>query len=274
MTDNQKVSDKRHVVIVDGKAYEVSSDGGMIGNTFCVYDGVDYFSVADKMICNHTHVQGIRTFVFYDKDNHKFCYIAGMTVKGMNTIGDGEGDLWSWNTTKDFEAGLDLVTTVNSFFSNGVSLALMNDPLTSDKWIYSITAPSTGTPVKGERFKVDKSVAAGFDDASGYVLTTNHGYMVYATGNRLYGYNFRKTPQECTLLHEFDAPVTCLKADYDTSEKYLDMFYVATYDDSRERSGIVYKFQVDDNPDSMSLTQKECWDEGFLKIRSMCYKAF
>lgn len=274
MTDNQKVSDKRHVVIVDGKAYEVSSDGGMIGNTFCVYDGVDYFSVADKMICNHTHVQGIRTFVFYDKDNHKFCYIAGMTVKGMNTIGDGEGDLWSWDTTKDFDAGLDLVTTVNSFFSNGVSLALMNEPLTSDKWIYSITAPSTGTPVKGERFKVDKSVAAGFDDASGYVLTTNHGYMVYAAGNRLYGYNFRKTPQECTLLHEFDAPVTCLKADYDTAEKYLDMFYVATYDDSRERSGIVYKFQVDDNPDSMSLTQKECWDEGFLKIRSMCYKAF
>ena len=274
MTDNQKVSDKRHVVIVDSKAYEVSSDGGMIGNTFCVYDGVDYFQVADKMICNHTHPQGVRTFVFYDKDNHKFCYIAGLTVKGMNTLGDAEGDQWSWDTTNDFDGGLDMVTTVNSFFSSGASLAIMNEPTSQDKWIYGITAPSAGTPLKGERFKVDKAVASGFDDAVGYVLTTNHGYMIYASGSALYGYNFRKIPQECTVLAQFDVPVTCICADYQTGEKYSDVFYLATYDDGVDRSGVVYKYQVDDNPDHMSVTRKDCWDEGFLKIRTMCYKAF
>lgn len=274
MTDNQKVSDKRHVVIVDGKAHEVSTDGGMIGNTFCIYGDVDYFSVADKMICNHTHVQGIRTFVFYDKDNRKFCYISGMIVRGMNALGDGEGDTWSWNTTNDFSGGLDMVTTVNSFFGSGLSLALMSDPLTDNKWIYEITAPHTGTPVKGGRYQVDKNIAAGFDDATGYMLTTNHGFLVYASGTKLYGYNYRKEPQECKVLHDFGTPVTCLKADYDTSEKYSDVFYVATYDDAVDRSGVVYKFQVNDDPDSMGITQKDVWDEGFLKVLTMCYKAF
>ena len=273
MTDNQKVSDKRHVVIVDGKAYIVSSDGGMIGNTFCVYDDVHDFSVADKMICNHTDIQGIRTFIFYDKDNHKFCYIAGLTVKGMNTLGDAEGDEWSWNTSNDFAGGLTLKTTVNSFFSNGQALALM-ESASGEDWIYGLTAPRTGAPVKDMRYKVDKSVAVGWDDAVGYMLTTNHGFLVYASGSAIYGYNFRKNPQECVLLHQFDAPVTCLKADYETSEKYSDIFYAATYDDSRERSGKVVKFQVVDHPDKMEVEQKTVYDEGFLKVYSMCYKAF
>ena len=274
MTDNQKVSDKRHVVIVDGKAYEVSSDGGMIGSTFCVYDELYEFSVADRMICNHTHVQGVRTFIFYDKDNRRFCYISGLTVKGMNRIGDAEGDQWSWDTTRDFPGGLDMVTTVNSFFGNGQALALMNEPSTGDKWIYCVTAPHSGTPVKNGRYKVDRSMAVDFDNASGYVMTSNHGYLIYASGSTLYGYNFRKSPQECTVLKEFDAPVTCLVADHYTADRTKDMFMVATYDDARERSGIVYKFRMDDDPDRMSVTQVQKWDEGFLKVRTMCYKAF
>lgn len=274
MTDSQKVSDKRHVVIVDGKAYIVSSDGGMIGNSFCTYDNINEFHVADKMICNHTDQQGIRTFVFYDSDNHKFCYIAGLTVKGVNQLGDADGDQWSWNTMNDFAQGLDMYTAVNSFFSNGQALALMNDPSDGDKWIYCLTAPRTGAPVKNGRYKVDKSIAVGFDTASGFMLTTNHGYMVYASGNSLYGYNFRKEPQECVLLHDFDSAVTCVKADYDTADRYQDVFYVATYDDSVERSGVVYKFRMEDDPDKMSVSMLETIDEGFLKIRSMCYKAF
>ena len=76
------------------------------------------------------------------------------------------------------------------------------------------------------------------------------------------------------MLKEFDAPVTCLVADHYTADRTKDMFMVATYDDARERSGIVYKFRMDDDPDRMSVTQVQKWDEGFLKIRTMCYKAF
>lgn len=273
MTDSQKVSDKRHVIIVDGKAYIVSSDGGMLGNTFCVYDDVHDFTVADKMICNHTDIQGVRTFVFYDRDNHKFCYIAGLTVKGMNVLGDAEGDEWSWDTSNDFSGGLDLKTTVNSYFGNGQALALM-ETASGEDWIYVLTAPRTGVPVKNGRYKVDENAASGWDEAVGHMLTTNHGFLIYASGSAIYGYNFRKNPHECVLLRQFDAPVTCLKADYETSEKYSDIFYVATYDDAVDRSGKVYKFGVTDNPDKMEVEQKYVYDEGFLKVRSMCYKAF
>ncbi len=275
ITDCQKVSDKRHVVIVDGKAHEVSSHGGMIENTFCIYEDLKEFSVADKMICNHTHPQGIRTFIFYDRDNHNFCYISGLTVKGMNRIGDAEGDQWSWNTVNDFgEGGLELLDVVNSFFSGGQSLAIMNNPVTSDKWIYNITAPNSGAPVKNGRYLVDKSVATDFDNATGYIMTVNHGYMIYAAGSSIYGYNFRKEPQVCEKLMTFDAPVTCLTADYYTDDRSKDAFMLATYDDSRDRSGVVYKFSVLDNPDKMEVTEINRWDEGFLKVKSMCYKRF
>ena len=105
-------------------------------------------------------------------------------------------------------------------------------------------------------------------------MTSNHGYLIYASGSTLYGYNFRKTPQECVVLKEFDAPVTCLAADYYTADKTKDMFMVATYDDAVARSGIVYKYRMEDDPDRMSVTQVQKWDEGFLKVRTMCYKAF
>jgi hypothetical protein len=73
---------------------------------------------------------------------------------------------------------------------------------------------------------------------------------------------------------DFDAPVTCLTADYYTEDRLKDAFMLATYDDSRDRSGIVYKFSVVDNPDRMAVEQMNRWDEGFLKVKSMCYKKF
>lgn len=274
MTDSQKVSDKRHVIIVDGRAYIVSSDSGMIENTFSSYDLMNEFNTAPKMICNHTDVQGIRTFIFYDLDERRFCYITGLTVKNMLKLEDGEDDAWSWKTKEDFDGGLEFVTAINSFFSSGQSAAILKNASGDEYYIYCITAPRTGTPVKNGRYRVDLGTATGFSDAVGHIMTTNHGYMIYASGNSLYGLDFRKSQQTCTVLHTFDAPVTCIYADYSTSEKYSDVFYAATYNDAEPRSGIVYKFQVEDNPDRMAIEEKEKWDEGFLKIRSMYYKNF
>lgn len=274
MTDSQKVSDKRHVIIVDSKAYIVSSDGGMIGNSFCTYDNVTEFEVADRMICNHTDIQGIRTFMFYDRTNRRFCYISGLTVREMKTMGDAEGDLWSWDTKNDFPEGLEMVTAVNSFFGDGQAMAVMRDPRDGGMWIYCMTAPRSGTPVKNSRVMVDESVAPGFSSAAGYVLTARHGYVLFASGTSLYGYDFRKSVQQCTLLHDFGVPVTCIKGDIETGEKYGDVFYVATYDDARERSGVVYKYKVEDDPDRVAVRRLATVDEGFLKVRTMCYKAF
>ncbi|MCM1177272.1 MAG: PKD-like family lipoprotein [Bacteroidales bacterium] len=273
MTDCQKISDKRHVVIVDGRAHEVSSDGGMIGNTFSYTENGAEFEVAPQMICNHRQVD-VRTFGFYSLTHRRFGYISGLSVKNTILPGDGENDQWSWDTSTEFEGGLDFIAAIESFFSNGQSTVLMQDPSNGDRWIYGITAERSGTLSKGARIKADLSVATDFDKAENFIVTTNHGYMIYSAGNRLYGYNFRKSPQECTLLKTFDAPVTCIKADLVTDEQYQDNFYVATYDDAVPQSGVLYKFHVEDSPDRTGIRQIECWDKGFLKIHSICYKQF
>lgn len=274
MTDNQKVSDKRQVVIIDSKAHIVSSERGLLEGTFCTYDNVNEFRVGPKMICNQTDVQGIRTFVFYDADNCRFSYISGLTVKGMKIMGDADGDSWSWETKKDFSSGLEMIDVVNSFFSNGQAVAVMRNPENGDIYLYCITAPRTDTPVKNGRYKVDPATAPGFADSPSYAMTTNHGFLIYASGNRLYGLNFRGGVQTSTLLHEFDAPVTCIKMDLETEGRYRDEFLVATYDDARPRSGILYRFRVEDDPDVVAASMTDTWDEGFLKINTIKYKAF
>lgn len=281
MSDSQQIITElsgsiRHIIIIDGKAYSVSSDNGMIGNTFSTYDNVSTFTVGDKMICNRKQ-SADRTFVFYDKESKGFCYISGVGLKAMMKLQDGEADNYSWTTTNDFPGtGLEFVTAVNSMFSNGQSIAIMRNPSTSKYYIYCITANSGYPSVsKDGRYEVG-SAAVGFASASGYVLSTNHGYLLYASGNTLYGLNFRKGANEqiCTPLMTFDAPVTCMTADHFTEEKMNDVFYAATYDDNKDRSGIVYKLQLEDSPDKVAAEVLDKWDEGFLKIRSMFYKNY
>ena len=272
MSDSQKISDKRHVVIVDNQAYIVSSSGGMIENSFCTYDNMSYFDVAPKMLCNHRQ-KDIRTFIFYNQDEREFCYISGLSVKNMKFMGDAEEDTYSWDTKNDFAGGLDFVSAVNSFFSNGQAAAILRNPADGRHYIYCTTPDNSGTISKDGRYEVD-AVATDFGNAVSYAITVNHGYMVYACGNTLYGYDFRKTPQTCTVLRTFDAPVTFLMSDIESPEQYDDFLYVATYDDSVPRSGILYKFKVEDSPDRIAVEETEKWDEGLLKIASMKYKAF
>ena len=284
LTDSEQVrtdtAPLRHSVIINGRAYIVSTEGGMIENSFSFYEDADGnqrdIHVADRIICNHSQ-SGCRTMVFYNTDDREFCYISGLSVEGMKTLGDGEDDLFSWKTGNDFPetGGLDFVSCCNSFFSNGQSAAILKVPDTDTYYIYCITANRNQPDmIKNGRYAVDNGTAPGFGDSPSYAMTTNHGYMLYASGNTLYGYNFRKEPQECTVLHTFDAPVCFIMADNETEEKYDDCIYVATYDDSRERSGILYKFRMTDSPDRMELTSVETWDEGLLKIRDMYYKKF
>ena len=285
LTDIQQISSEnsgsiRVASVINGRAHLISSEGGMIENSFSFYRDADGnqrdIHVADRIICNHSQ-SGCRTMVFYNTDDREFCYISGLSVEGMKTLGDGEDDLFSWKTGNDFPetGGLDFVSCCNSFFSNGQSAAILKVPDTDTYYIYCITANRNQPDmIKNGRYAVDNGTAPGFGDSPSYAMTTNHGYMLYASGNTLYGYNFRKEPQECTVLHTFDAPVCFIMADNETEEKYDDCIYVATYDDSRERSGILYKFRMTDSPDRMELTLAETWDEGLLKIHDMYYKTF
>lgn len=284
MTDSQAISTEnsgtiRHVIVVNNRSYTVSTEGGLIENSFSFYEDANGLQrdihVADRFICNQKQ-NGNRTMAFYNTDDREFCYISGLTVEGMKTLGDGESDTFSWKTKNDFGPdGLEYVSIINSFFSDGQSAAILKVPGQDTYYIYCITA-NRNMPdlIKNGRFQVDNSVAPGFAQSPGYAMTSNHGYMLYASGNTLYGYNFRSTPQKVEVLRTFDAPVCFIMSDNETAEKYDDMIYVATYDDSRSRSGILYKFQMVDSPDRMEVTESEKWDEGLLKIHDMFYKTF
>ena len=266
----------RVVAVINSRAHTISTDGGLIENSCSFYKDADGnmtdFSVADRIICNHKQ-SGSRTMVFYNTDEKEFCYISGLSVKNMKFMGDAEEDTYSWDTKNDFAGGLDFVTAVNSFFSNGQAAAILRNPADGRHYIYCTTPDNSGTISKDGRYEVD-AVATDFGNAVSYAITVNHGYMVYACGNTLYGYDFRKTPQTCTVLRTFDAPVTFLMSDIESPEQYDDFLYVATYDDSVPRSGILYKFKVEDSPDRIAVEETEKWDEGLLKITSMKYKAF
>ena len=273
MSDSQKISDKRHVIIVDGRAYVVSSDGGMVGNTFSVdANGVEC-DTAPRMMCNHKD-RDVRMFIFYDQSHKRFSYISGLTVKELIPMPDGEGDEYSYDTSKDFASGLDFVTALNSFFGRGQSIAVMNNPEDNSKWIYCFVANNGGDFTKQGRYKVDKSIVQDFDSASCYLMTTNHGYLLYSVGEKLYACDFRSTPQKCVLLRTFDAPITCLKADNESPDKLKDYFFVATYDDAAASSGVLWQFSVVDSPDRMEISQLDCIEGNFLKINSICRKEF
>ena len=270
----------RVAAIINSRAHIISSEGGLIENSFSFYKDADGnmadFRVADRIICNHRQ-SGCRTMVFYNTDAKEFCYISGLTIEGMKTLGDGENDEFSWNTKADFpdENGLDFVYAVNSFFSDGQSAAILKGPVSGTYYIYCITA-NRGEPsiTKNGRYTVDNSIAPGFGSSPCYAMTTTYGYLLYASGNTLYGYDFRKSPQQCTVLRTFDAPISYMMVDTETDEKYDDCIYVATYDESRSRSGTLYKMQMVDSPDRIETSEPEKLEDGLLKIMDMYYKSF
>ena len=284
MTDIQQIRSEnigsiRVAAVINSRAHIISSEGGIIENSFSFYRDIDGnikdFPVADRIICNHRQ-SSCRTMIFYNTEEREFCYISGLTVEGMKTPGDGENDEFSWKTKNDFgKDGLDFVYAVNSFFSNGQSAVILKEPSSRTYYIYCITANRNQPDIiKNGRYIVDNNVATGFGSSPSYAMTTNHGYMLYASGCTLYGYDFRKSPQRCSVLKTFDAPISYIMVDTETKEQYEDYIYVSTYDDTRSRSGILYKLQMVDSPDEIEVTDVEKWDNRLLKIIDMYYKTY
>lgn len=286
-TDHQKIADKREIIIVDGRAYPVSTEAGIFNSSFSTYNTLDFFETAPEIVCNHKQ-KDVRTFIFYDIESKAFVYISGLKIREMKKMGDGEDDAYSWITTNDFPNGLDFVHAVNSFFANGQSAIIMKEDR-NDYWIYLTTANNYTRMTKDGRYRVTE-VAKDFDKAVGYIMTTNHGYLLYAVDNVLYGYNFRSKNQECVKLMEFDSPITAIHADNESPEKGKDIFYVATFgtpkgnmnkaglnedfSDSRGGGGSLYKLNMVDSPNEMAVRELQKWEKSFLKINSIIYKAF
>ena len=184
-------------------------------------------------------------------------------------------EAFSWNTKKDFAPnGLTFVACINSLYSGGQSATILQNPANGKRYIYTYTiSRQGGVATKGERYEIPSS-ATGFYQASLFSVTTHQGYLIYADGKSLYGYNFRNG-QSPVLLYTFDGDATAIFNDIATDEKQDDYFYVATYTEGEadQRGGKLYKFGVTDTADKIEVTRKAEW-KGFPRTVDISYKKY
>ncbi len=283
INDIQKINDKRALFLADKYAYSLNSlNEGEFGNPVSYYllnNGYDYFTPGNKIACNRTgednSAAAIEQYVIFNTNDHAFCYFRQLATY-MNQLADSDADeAFSWNTKKEFpESGLDFITTVNSLYSGGQSASILENPKDGKRYIYTYTITRQGgVATKGKRYEIPLSNTS-FYHSKLFSMTTKQGYLIYADGNILYGYNFRNG-QTPVALYTFEGKATAIFNDIITSEKQDDYFYVATYTDgeTNERGGKLYKFGVTDTADKIEVTRKSMWT-GFPETVNISYKKF
>lgn len=281
ITDIQKLKDKRGMFLADGKAYVLtSSNGGEFGNPVSYYEeenGYRYFNIGDKIACNRTgediSAAVIDQFILYNTDDKRFTYLRSL-AKSMKDMADSDTDnTFSWNTKKDFAPeGLDFVTTINSLFGSGQSATLLKNPVDGKLYLYTYAISRTGgSATKGGRYMV--SGATGIEQAKLFSLTNQQGYLIYASGNTLYGYNFRSGSTTVILRNFPGEEITAIFNDIISDQKDKDFFYIATYKIGQAEGGTLRKYRVTDSADKIEISDQETWT-GFSRIKNIMFKQF
>lgn len=267
--------------LADGKAYVLSSSNeGEFGNPVSYYEeesGYRYFNIGDKIACNRSgediSAAVIDQFILYNTDDKRFTYLRPL-AKSMKDMADSDSDnTFSWNTKKDFAPdGLDFVTTINSLFGSGQSATLLKNPNDGKLYLYTYTITRTGgSATKGGKYMV--SGATNIDQSELFSLTNRQGYLIYAAGNTLYGYNFRNGSAAVELRSFPGEKITAIFNDIISDQKDQDFFYIATYKEGQENGGTLRKYQVIDSADKIEIIDQETWGD-FSRIKNIAFKQF
>lgn len=266
-----QIDDKERIFIVDGNAYSYSISSlniGHFGNPINRYAGqYDINKIGDKAAMNFRGkgAAAVTNFGLYNTD--KKCFSTGTRFdEFIKDNADTESDIgiYTWNT------GLDYVTTINSMFASGQSATVLKDDQ-QNHFIYTYTIGRGGC-VKGGRYAVGAN-ATDFDKATCYSMTSRHGYMIYAVGGILYGYDFRAGKGAVVLKDYSPAVITTLHNDIFTGQKDEDFIYVATYADGRSRSGKIRKYTFVDTADRIEMTeQKDVRWDNLNRVKDMFFK--
>ena len=283
-SDIQRVKEKRTMFLCDGYAYvNTTLNEGEFGspNNYYLTDvGYEYFLIGDKIACNRTgeitSAAAIDQYVLYNTSGKKFCYLRPLAKNMYDLLDKDSEEPYSWDTTKDFAPnGLEYVTTINSLFSSGQSATILRDLSNGKYYIYTYAITRQGgTVTKGGRYEVP-TVATGFGESTLFSMTTRQGYLIYAVGNTLYGYDFRKNNHPVVLATFPDEEITVINNDIISEQQMEDNFYIATYKKGTEegRGGSVRKYSVVDTPEQINITEELVW-KGFPRVVSLCYKQF
>lgn len=192
-------------------------------------------------------------FVFYDEDSHCFTRMNGATYSLTHTPKlTNEGTPFYWDQTK-YEAVRDLVYGQNGVGNANRSYALMKDT-NGNYFVYLFTVGhySAAMITADAERTIDLSVATDFDQASHYAFYSMQQVLLYAAGTKLYAYDYARN--ECKLIKDFEAEITHLAMDYNSSND-ANHFIVATYDDAAK--GVVYGYTIEDNQNEINVTPVE-----------------
>lgn len=283
-TDIMRIKEKRTLSLSDGQAYvNTSLSGGEYGtpsNYYLLEDGYDYFPVGSTLACNHTNESSsagaVDQYVLYNTRDARFCYLQPMARNFRDLTDKDTQEAFSWNTKNDFGAtGLEFVTTVNSMFSGGQSATILRNPVDGSYHIYTYTISRMGGSVtKGARYAVPAGTP-GFGDGMTAAMTTRQGYLIFASGDTLYGYDFRKGNTPVALRTFPGEVITAVYGDIVSEQCMDDFFYVATYHAGAtgSRGGTIHKYSVEDTPERISVKRELAWT-GFPRVVNMHYKQF
>ena len=209
----------------------------------------------------------LRAIVYYDMDNECFVTTDGYSWEAATAcmkLKDNPGDDFPWNQTNR-----SLVYGENA--SNGYSYALMKDKETAGKYyIYVFNVYSLSVTQKIGFYEVDAAKVTDFDKASAYAFFGEQPIVVYAVGNKLWGYNYSNDANKPVLLKDFGAEITYMAFDFVSKDSDLDIL-ICTYDAANK--GTIYKYEMKNDPNVVEMELKEnCEWKTDLKVKKMEYR--
>ncbi|MDO5977849.1 PKD-like family lipoprotein [Flavivirga spongiicola] len=206
---------------------------------------------------------GFFSTILYDNTNKRFVQTQNGTTNVISSVG----------TLFDYTTGKDLVYMVgndyNALFDDSI-FAILNDPNDGKNYLALFNSRDFVQSYYGEILATD------FDQATGYAISPDFGYLFYAVGGKVYQYDFSlgttklmldKGTEEITLI-KFHDIVTYWKTEYSEINKKL---IVCSYDPSGTEgsNGTMELYTVP--PVNGQIVLEESYT-GFGKIESITYR--
>ena len=278
LQDVAQVRGYNRAAIIDNTLFHNSSliSSGIFQNPANHYKGTyGLFTVGDKIAYNPKAMTFI--YMLYNNDEKRFVYTGGRAYTApmgyCDTLKDtrDDVDIFSWKT------GLNYVTSISSRFLDGYSYTVLTDG-NGHYYLYSyVLMYNWGWESIEKRKKYPLDKATDIDKAKFFGASSQRTYLIYATGSKLYAYDYVAEKvellkdfgnQEITLLH-YDILVDVGASD--------DFFYVGTYDPSKpkETGGTLTMYSVVNDPNNIIVEEVPGFSwSGLCKIKSIDFKKY
>lgn len=200
------------------------------------------------LFMNYSYISSFNAIGFlYDSDND--CFVRFNGSGSYSTAATTENGTWSYDLRSQ---GRKLIYGANSYSSTCWSNFIVKDDQ-NNYYIYRMVVPTSqyANSTNKVSYNVDLSVAKDFDKASFYAFANTRSSIIYSVGKTLYHYDFANNRSSKV---DFDSEICFLDTEYQSYLSTTDLI-LATWSDSQK--GMIYKYEIDDNPNSIEIKPRE-----------------